>query len=220
MNKGEIPSMTSLSIVVSCCSFLSALWLKWPEFRIKCYRTNCAAQMAPEIRMQTSLSPASTTQNSGAGEENVGNESSFLCPGRITRYHVRVPSHSGGPWPCFVLCRFGFFFFPHVLLQKHLKYFVQVCLQGSGYASENCGSGRLSQPLMLAGYKEWMTPTEVPTAIVSEIFIKANARGIKPTQGGLKPLSPTNYNWKLSTNWWSPYHFERLCFKLFSTFFP
>lgn len=121
----------------------------------------------------------------------------FLCTGRITWYHLRALSHSGRP--CFIVGRlwiFYFFFFPRVLLraQKHFKYFVQVCLQACRYASESCGSGRLSQPLVLAGYKEWMTPAEVPTATVFDIFIKVNARGIKPTRGGLWPLSPKSCN--------------------------
>lgn len=97
---------------------------------------------------------------------------------------------------CWSALDFLFFFFPRVLLraQKHFKYFVQVCLQACRYASESCGSGRLSQPLVLAGYKEWMTPAEVPTATVFDIFIKVNARGIKPTRGGLWPLSPKSCN--------------------------
>lgn len=133
--------------------------------------------------------------------QSVGEKGACLACVSVHRKDNMVPFESSlSQWQALLVVGgfwiFYFIFFPRVLLrtQKHFKYFVQVCLRACRYASESCGSGRLSQPLVLAGYKEWMTPAEVPTATVFDIFIKVNARGIKPTQGGLWPLSPKSCN--------------------------
>lgn len=133
--------------------------------------------------------------------QSVGEKGACLACVPVRRKDNMVSFKSSlSQWQVLLRCWWGFdffiLFFSHVFYSglKHFKYLVQVCLQACRYASESCGSGRLSQPLMLAGYKEWMTPAEVPTATVFDIFIKVNARGIKPTRGGLWPLSPKSCN--------------------------
>lgn len=66
MNRGDSPSLISFHNPI--LFFLVSTVAKMTRIQ-DCYRTNYAAQTTAEIRMQTSLSPASATQDSEAGEE-------------------------------------------------------------------------------------------------------------------------------------------------------
>lgn len=92
-------------------------------------------------------------------------------------------------WALLALCVcyfwFGLVFCPTCFTPETLHNFYSKFAFRAAAMLQRTGSARLSQLLMLAGHKEWMTLTEVPTAIVPKISIKMNARGITPTQGGL-----------------------------------
>lgn len=137
MTRGDSPSVVSFHNPIILFFPVSTV-AKMTRIQDSC-RTKCAAQTTPEIRMQTSLSPAWTDRIQEEAK-SVGAESELRatslssqcsCAGRGTRYHSSRP--------CFVLC--GLVLFPKNGFTLETFQLFCRCPQGSGHNSGSCGRG-------------------------------------------------------------------------------